>query len=752
MIETTIEINKPFISLNYDINRGVTSGDNFFLVNLLNIGDEESDNTLVTVQSEDKDVIIEPSEFEIEPGSPQTVSIRLSDSATIEEGIYNFSLTFKNEYAADRILNASLLAKESIESKNSMQYKLKYFIQRDNYTANIYQNVPAGQELIPIEINGTCDLSYQEKSDLYEPIVSATLKMRLEASLDLSLQDLYSEDEKTYKIQIVKNSKIIFSGFILPDEIWEDYVADKWELEITANDGLSALKNISFSNENGTYYFGRMNAMSIISICLGKTALELPIISNCEIMYVNMFPTNFLSVFYNIFLSIERYFQNQREPMDCDSVLRSVLQIFNCTVHQRDNAWYIYRPVDLKPQMVFFRNTPGLFLEPVFVNPGDTLGSHINGFSNFHCSGNQKKSIAASVQAYKITYEYGLSYSFFLNPNLYFNGGGLTMDGWIVNNPDNLVTRDESGHGVRSITKWFGGNAPALLTLNQSINITAGSAMKLRIEYANASKYKQPNSESSKGLTFSIGVGGQWLAANGTWGGSQERIFISNSSEVTEPTFNGFLGRGIAIYEADILSPVSGLLQIIIWRDKHEIGGGTFVVYSVNLTGSNQSQTKGMEYIGRRTEKISTKVKSNVTVYNGDSITDLFVGTIFKRDVDTPTDLWTRYYFDNSGNVQPLYDNAPVLSINVEDNLRISPRPMTIFEGDFKGYMQYMNVITIDGFANKKFQFTKYSYSLDTNTTKAVLKEFESEIMPKSDFDIDSYETFGEETKVTLIS
>lgn len=761
MIETRILIDKPSLSLKYDLRNDVLIGDTTFNVSLINVGDEISDDNTVVIYY-NPSLTVTPSKF---TGSerPTLVTIGVVHGEIPEEGVFNFNFKINNEYAVEEKTTSSIVAKELIDFESEYQYVLKYFIQRDGYRLNIYQNVVVGTILTPIEINGEFEHKKQEITDLYTPIVSATLRMKLEASVNLTLEDLYSEAERTFKVELIKDDKVKFLGYMLPDNIWADFVNDRWVLEITANDGLSTLKNISFSNENGTNIFGRMTAINIIDICLRKTGLDLFYNVFCELTYNGGWNSYDYTVFSNIYLSTERYVQNKNEPMDCQSVLQSILQVFNCTIIQQDGMWYIYRRIDLKDTNRFSRYLNS-FPDAVYLeSTNKEIGSEINDFEIFHCNGNQKYSISGSVQAYKVTYEYGISYNFFINAGLYFEGTGLGMPGWVVNNPDGLVTRDISGHGVRSITKYFSNNAPALLTLNQSINITAGSAMKLRIEYANSSNVNIPHSDSTKGLTFSVGVGGSWLAADGSWVATQERVFISNSDEVpipTFPTFTMFIGRGLAIYEADIVSPITGLLQIIIWRDKHEIGGGTSVIYSVSVTGSNQSQTKGVEYLGRPTAVKSTNVKSNVTVYNGDSLTDLFVGTIYKADSDTPTDLWSRFEYDGSGSVVYYGDNAPILAINAEDNLRISPRPMLIFEGDFKGYIDYMSVVTIDGFNKlegseyipRKFQFIKWSYDYSKDITKAVLKEFESRLFDDSEFTIKTYENFGEESKVTFIS
>ena len=137
-------------------------------------------------------------------------------------------------------------------------------------------------------------------------------------------------------------------------------------------------------------------------------------------------------------------------------------------------------------------------------------------------------------------------------------------------------------------------------------------------------------------------------------------------------------------------------------------------------------------------------------MYNGDSESDLFVGTIFEYDSDTPTDKWHRFAFVGD-NLVAIDERKELLEITAEENLMMSPRPMTIFEGDIKGYVPYVTFFTIDGLAGKKFQFLRYSYSYDDDIVRMTAKEFNRQI-PFSDFNVKITENFGNEAKVTILT
>ena len=396
MTQTQINIDKSNISLVYDIENNLLSGDNTFYVTLEDIGDDTIDDYEVTLDV-DPLLVLLPSTFTATIGEPQAITIRLEngEGEVLPEGNFNFKISANNTYSAEKTINTSIASKTNTTQSDNV-YKLIYFIERLNYECKIYEYVSQSTILTPIEINGRCDLTYQDKKDLTDPIVSATLKMRLDASLDLTLEDLYSEEERHFKVELEKEGIIVFSGYILPDGIWSDFVADKWILDITATCGLSSLKNFSFSQENKQNFYGRMTAIDIINNCLQKTGLNLPIYANCQIVYDGWSGYNILS---SVYFSTERYFQNKDEPMDCESVLKSIMQIFGATILQFNNAWYIYRSKDMVNNNPLTSTTNNLlfsvfngsqYVQNVVKTVGDKIGSHINNAEKFHVNGIKK--------------------------------------------------------------------------------------------------------------------------------------------------------------------------------------------------------------------------------------------------------------------------------------------------------------------------------------------------------------------------
>lgn len=744
MQQTLIATNKGSISLTYNTYYNSMSGDNVINISMYDIGDEPNTDWSMTAASEFF-FDITPPFFIIEDFRGKNVTITINNTFDLLDGDYYFNLLINNSNAVEVSIpiNLKVLSESGIPPvENINVYKLKYYIIRNNYRLDLYELVDEDAVLTPIEINGKVELNYQERKDIFEPIIASNLRLKLEADLNLTFNDLYSEEEKKYKTVLTHEGITRFIGFIKPDGIIEDWVSDKWELDIVAIDGLSTLKSLYFSNDNGTMVLSKMSILDVIIICLNKTGLVLPLNISVGILYEGL---NFDStIFESVKINTERFFKSENEPMDCESVMSSILNIFNATLIMHNGEWFISRNIDLQIVTVYSRFENGIVVDPFVYFPSKKIGSEINNaydIDAFHVNENQRKSIEPSVQAYRVYYEYGGAKTIFANPELKLEGSGLDIPGWnVYTAPDNKVYRNESGYGLRSTTWWFDiNNVPPLLSFNQSVYINAGAVFNLSINFSNESK----NPLSSFGLRFSLGVGDHWLRDDGSWVvGSGASVYVDNTNGVVfNPPNSVFEGKGVANYSAQIKAPTSGNLNIIIYRDTDPnhvnsgATGGDFKIFSIFLTGTSEGDIKGRVYTGKRTKNISTVTKSNNTVYNGDSVSDLFVGTLYKADFDTPTQYWRRAGQE---------EQKEILEINAEDNLRLSPRPMIIMEGDLYNYIPYLSYLEISGFEGKKFQFKSYSYDFDSNIIRSVLKEYSSDYLPTSDFNVEIRDNFGD--------
>lgn len=608
-----------------------------------------------------------------------------------------------------------------------LNYYPKYEFESGDFTATVLEQSYDG-DVIPV--NGRFVLNYTDKDDHFHPIVASSVKLYFDADSNMTFDDLYSEKERKFKAVIKKGNDVKFEGFINPDGIWEDYVYDRWVLSVSATDGLPNLKNISFSPNASNTYSGMMNLLDIIVICLSKTGLNLPLNTHVKIFYTGFIAQ--IDILNNVYLRVDAY-KNGSEGMNCADVLESILRIFNATIVQMNGEWFIYRPIDLQYSTEFIRYVSGSFEGWNTINTQKTVGSHINGFTLHHANANQRKSKKASVQAYRIYYEYRGSVNILTNGSLKLNTG-LTLDGWVVSTaPDGLVDRHASGYGIRTKTAGVPQNTN-FLNLNQNIDILQDSVFTVRFDFEHTGLWAEY-------LTYSIGVGNQWFnLSTGTWSTTLVRNRVSNAKAINSGG-SQWVGAGRASHEVSVRAPISGLLNIVVYRDVNGTpGDGIFTIHGISVTPDTSLNQKGREYTGRRKTFESTVTKTNETVINGDSESDLFAGTLFKSDKDNPAATWYR-----EGKTESLQ----LLAINAEDNLRISPRPMTFFEGDVYGWIDFISLISIDLIAGK-YQMVKYSYDSRSNVSDVNFLEFENAYLPETEFIVEIKDNYTNEVKAVI--
>lgn len=626
-------------------------------------------------------------------------------------------------------------------------YNVKYWFENTNVEGNvnwlgIYQKDYTG---LPIEIRGNAEFSYTERKDIYEPFVSSNLSLLLEANTSLSLQDLYSEEEMTYKVIWKLNNEVKFIGWIKPDGIFEDMTTSDWNLDVDAFDGLSTLKDLSFNRYDGLEFpEKKLSILKVIENCLKRTGLFLPINVSVGLAYSLSLPEN--TVLEKTIVSLERYYQERKKPMDCASVIKSLLQVFNATLVQQNGEWWIFRAVDMKPSMTFKKYVSGVATSDVTISTLHYVGSHINGAVLHHISKNQKKTIFSSVQAHRIKYQYGNAKTLVVNPELQM-GVGLNCEGWTINNLGGQVRRNDNGLGFYA----DGTNSLVGVILTQSQTVLAKKNDKLRI-FTDFYSYLQRGAIGGNIMRvfWYITTNNYRFTEAGTWkllseGGDDMAARFSIANQTVDS------GQTMEINTTNMPEDSPIMVSIYIGVDAESDSNHRYWKIGFNrieITPS-QSNIKGLIYTAQRSKRISTVTKEDKTVFNGDSLSDLFVGTLYQEDGETPTSIWHR-----SG----VTEERGILEINAIDNLRIAPRPMQVFEGDVYGFVPYLSVLNFD-LATGNYLPTKYTYNFAKNTLKLSSREFSSDHLPNDayrpnpnpPYGIVEIETdYGNETKVVI--
>lgn len=594
---------------------------------------------------------------------------------------------------------------EDIEPSGS---NLIYYLLFDDYTLNIYKNNYQGNAT---RIYGSFSIKKSSVDSILTPIRGTGLQLYLEANKSITFADFALAKEFTYKTELLNLTDIVFKGYIKPDGIQQNYVANEWLINIESTDSLGALKDLSFVQANGLRFTGKMSLYEVIKGCLDRTKLSMDINTSVNLEYIGYTGTNILKDSY---VNSDRYIKDKDDSvlMDCNEVLTSVLNMFSAVITQEDGQWWICRPNDLVVDgyTEFINQTTNTtFLK----NLNADLGSQINNFNPHHCDSNQQIEVKGAISAYRLNYKYGFIDGFIINTNLNHDDSLIYSD-WIVNPllPPNILVNDPlnpSGALMKSRL------APTTFSLTEVMESNTFAGFENQVLTFRA---KVTTNYRFHGFYFKI------KTSDGYFLNNQNEWVLGES---TKPFVRVNCGRNFvpAPINADYELLMPPLLNdcdvsVIICRPHYDDVSVTYnpgigeVTYCQILDNEIQKQgIVGEFHTVTRFDPPSSITKENQKVYNGDG-TAILIGSIYKSDQTTLTDLWTR---NNK------FENLPLLGISAMDDLRIQANPIQVFSGSIYGYIPYLSVVKIDGVTGV-FMFIEYDYDYKSNKIQAKLMQF----------------------------
>ena len=535
------------------------------------------------------------------------------------------------------------------------------------------------------QIYGSCSLEYSETNDTLEPVRGSGLRIDLDANVNLTFYDLYSEEERTFSVVYKRDNVTLFNGWLSPEGIYENLVFDKWVISLDCTDGLGFLANLSYVDDStGLTFSGKQSAIEIIANCLKRTKTIQNIATSINIYYSGL--SQLLDTFNNIYFNANRFLKedNGQTRMNCEEVLKSILEPFSAVITSYRGEWVIYKPNYLffaSAQVFFTYNGNGSPLAAKIINFTFNLGSQIDNYYPHHVNANQQKTIKSAIGAYRINYKYGQ-----IN---YFN------------NEDLIVILTTTGQ----ITK-----------LSTPFNINEN--FELNFNFSNRVETDPGFFVTAVNLYILIQVTGDDYFYNGTnaWvKGPPISINLPKTNDIVfelPPIPENGVFFSYVIFAGGSNDPTKGGALIGNWN-----------AYPT----STQTDLDGENHTFQRILKPSTKIEKVKQVFVGDELEDAYIGTIYKNDEITPTSIWTR---------KSASETKPILRIMGEERMQMYAKPLQVYSGDVYGYFNYLSIVTINNLTGK-FMPTKYSYNALTNITSLELTEvLNSDILSDVDYDL----------------
>ena len=654
-------------------------------------------------------------------------------------------------------------------------YNLKYFFTfyadrdtriengtPDDYTCDISQLDYEG-EVIEIQAQqNPIQINYQNtSSNKLEAIIGSECTLNLIATEDFELEDLYTENEREFLVEIFRNGGLIWSGFIIPDGCQEAFTFAPYPISVNAVDGLGLLKNLSYVQNDGNFYLGKQSFLEVINACLIRLDAPSLVLNTCVNIYeTSMTQGNSYDPLDMAFVNSERYLKDdQFTPMNCEEVLRSILEEWTAVMIQSGGEWYIYRPTELalSGDLAFRKYLDGqrVYDQPTFTSDLDSLlGGESEGVIDapyFHINTDQMKMIDRPYKNASMSYKYGQKQNpdqELLNPTL--AGAGQTCGGDPIGPCDSVTIPGYTKTGTMYaglnptggvVFYSDGGTYPTLANFyinNNTIPVDNGQRLRFVIEYENLDPLFA--TDMNFVITLTEGLNTYYLQSGGVWVNSATELAYTSRSEV---------GVGGSLEILSAIVPITGLFtKSVTFKILAPSGTVNDIIYT-NISGFvliDFGNVIGELHTATQTGKF-TFVPRTVDVFNGDNDSTIYLGAIYLDDQTTLTERWVRRGISESILAEPYEVNKEFLRLAVEEKQRLYAGPFVRFEGSIFGYFNPLQRWTINGIPEGYFMNLSLNYDLQQNICKAVLGRVINEEIAMDYLKVPDY---GATTRVTV--
>lgn len=196
-------------------------------------------------------------------------------------------------------------------------------------------------------------LNYISGAERYEAIKASEviINFLVETSAqETFIDDIVSNDEVRFLVQIKKGSTFYWAGVLLTDLVEIEDAAKPFYVQLKFSCGLGRLAKLPYTKTDGVFYSGDEKLNVIIANILNKTgvegfwgATETFIVSTIDWIEYNQsnLSTQRLDMMR---LQQETFYiqaTSKREPIDCLTVLESILLCFFARIYQVDGKWVI---------------------------------------------------------------------------------------------------------------------------------------------------------------------------------------------------------------------------------------------------------------------------------------------------------------------------------------------------------------------------------------------------------------------------
>lgn len=655
----------------------------------------------------------------------------------------------------------------------NLRYTLDFNITQDDRqplvfetaTLEIYEKDGTAAVETILGVENPIQINYQNSSEqIYEPFIGSEATLNLIATEDFQLEDLYTEDERRWLINIKRNSSVIWRGFIIPDGCQESFSFTPYTISVNAVDTLGLLKNLSYVQNDGNFWTGKQTIIEVIYNCLNRVQIPDMNIYTSVNIYESGYSTIPSSDPLNLtYVNAETYLESDNiNPLNCQQVLENVLHIFTAVIIQSEGDWYIFRPNELalSNSIIFRKYVAGVYDSNVTKSVGQLLGGHTEGVvlaPLYHSDTDQLKTIEKPFKNNSMAFKYGTNFNLIellSNPNL----SGVSR-GSCVGNPA-LPCNDVTIPGYTKTGTMFLGNFlsggiifftkletyPNVSNYYQSTDAitvvrdpTTNDRIRFTIEYLNTDPATLYGADMNFVISLTDGATVWYLQADFSW------AITALEPGVNYYSIRSGAGVGGTLTIDTSVVPSGGAVTFRILLPSGTSADIVYTAIKASIFNDPGAQI-GEIHTGTQTGEFSF-VPQTINVLNGDGVAQ-YMGAMYGPLSNILTSEWYPNYELVSYLQRPFAAYKPLLRVAVEEKERMHAQPYIKFDGTIFGYFNPLSRFVIN-LLSGVFMPIKMNYDIQANKTQTTLRRI---INVEIEQDYTLTADYGETTKVLVKS
>lgn len=191
---------------------------------------------------------------------------------------------------------------------------------------------------------------FNTEEDLYKPLRPQQAEINFVSQSGVSMLDFIGNSDEFCLVEFYYNSVMYWRGYILQDNIQEEWQDQAHVISLRASENIGTLKSIPLANLDGTEMIGRFTALQILQIAMSDAVTAIPAKNVFLRVISNLYNTAMSTASPSLtqtYIDARTFSVGDGEYQDKYTVIERINRAFSQTVVQYANSWYYYRPEEI---------------------------------------------------------------------------------------------------------------------------------------------------------------------------------------------------------------------------------------------------------------------------------------------------------------------------------------------------------------------------------------------------------------------